>query len=470
MFIGRERELAALRRRYGSDAFEFVGIYGRRRVGKTALINEFVRGLPCGYCTAVEDDASANLVLLSRAVWELQGSVTAAPAPVYRDFCAALDAAFAASRGRRAVLVIDEFPYLAASCPAFPSMLQAAIDKNREESGLFLILCGSSLSFMKEQLLDQKSPLYGRRTAQMELRPFDFFEARQFFPGMDPVEAACLYGMVGGVPLYLRQFGEGLSLEENVERAFLSPDSILFEEPANLLKQEVSKAAPYNAVISAIASGASQHNEIAGASGIESAALDYYLKELRRIGLVEREEPVTGRGGRRAVWSLSDNLFRFWYRFVRPRQALVERGLAAGTASKIVEGMPLHMGPVFETVTRDWLWRQLAQGDLPFGMTDVGRWWGNDPVARSQAEIDVVAVEERNTALVGECKWQNAPTGPDQLAKLDTRAGLAGAGPTAPRWMFSRSGFTDGCAELASSMPRARLVTFREMVDSVRLG
>lgn len=470
MFIGRKRELGILQRRYASGDFEFVGIYGRRRVGKTALINEFVRDLPCGYCTAVEDDASVNLALLSQAVLELQNpGADRTLAPTYRDFGTALDAAFAAARNRRAILVIDEFPYLASSYPTFPSMLQAAIDRNREGSGLFLILCGSSLSFMKEQLLDQKSPLYGRRTAQLELRPFDFFEARAFFPNMDPAEVACIYGMVGGVPLYLRQFDAGRSLEENVDRAFLSPDSILFEEPANLLKQEVSKAAPYNAVLSAIAAGASQHNEIAGSSGMESAALDYYLKELRRLGLVEREEPVTGRGGRKGVWTLTDNLFRFWYRFVRPRQTLVERGLAAGVGVRIVEDLPVYMGPVFETITRDWLWRQLAQGSLPFDVTDIGRWWGNDPVARSQAEIDVVAVDEQATTLVGECKWQGAPTGSDQLGKLDARARLAGAGSLTPRWVFSRSGFTDGCRDLAASMPSARLVTFDEMVRTAEV-
>jgi hypothetical protein len=465
MFVGRKRELAALNRRYGSSDFEFVGIYGRRRVGKTALISEFAKDLPCGYCTAVEDDVSANLKLLSRAVFQLQ-SPNADPelAPVYPDFTSAVEAAFTAARGRRGVLVIDEFPYLAASYPAFPSVLQSAIDRYREESGLFLVLCGSSLSFMREQLLDRKSPLYGRRTAQIELKPFDFFESRAFFGGMGPIDAACLYGAVGGVPLYLRQFDASLTLADNIAQVFFNADSILFEEPANLLKQEVSKAAPYNAVISAMADGASQHNEIATASGVEARALDYYLKELARLGLAEREEPVGGRGSRKGVWHVSDNLFRFWYRFVRPRKTLVERGLADGAAQRVVEGLPLYMGPVFEELGRDWLWRELAAGRLDFAFTDVGRWWGNDPAARSQAEVDVVAVDEGRTVLVGECKWQNAPTGPEQLQKLDARATLAGGGPATPRWMFSRAGFTDACRELAATMPAARLVTFDEML------
>ena len=466
MFVGRERELEALWSRYDSASFEFVGIYGRRRVGKTALISQFVRDLPCGYCTAVEDDASANLRLLSQAIYSLVNpDADEDLAPQYASFEDALRAAFAFAKTRRCVLVIDEFPYLAKSYPAFPSILQAAIDRNNDESGLYLILCGSSLSFMKEQLLNRNSPLYGRRTAQIELRPFDFFGALRFFTSMSPVEVANIYGMVGGVPLYLRQFDESRTLSQNVEKLFLDPSSMLYEEPNNLLKQEVSKAAPYNAVLSSIAGGASQHNEIATKAGIESGGLDYYLKELSRVGLVVREEPVTGDGRRRAVWQVCDHLFRFWYRFVRPRQTVIERGMGQTVSKRIMGALPEHMGPVFESICRDWLWQELAAGSLGFELTDVGRWWGNDPATRSQAEIDIVALDEGSTVLVGECKWQTSPVGADQLMKLDQRARLVGGNATTRRWLFSREGFTSGCRELAQQMGAARLVAFDEMTS-----
>ena len=468
MFVGRRQELSLLERLYQTGKFEFIGVYGRRRVGKTALLTEFTRSLRTGWCTAVEDDASLNLRIFSQAVYSLQHP-DADPdlAPTYPDFRLAIEAAFAAARDERAVLVIDEFPYLAKSYPAFPSVLQASIDAHQGDSKLFLVLCGSSLSFMKEQLLNRKSPLYGRRTAQLELKPFDFFESREFFPNVDPVMVADLYGMVGGVPLYLRQLDASCGLEQVIEAAFLNPSSILFEEPMNLLKQEVSKASPYNAVLSAIAGGASQHNEIAAKAGLESSALDYYLKELVRIGLLEREEPMTRRGSRKALWKLTDNLFRFWYRFVRPRQALVERGLGDAVAPNIVAALPEYMGPVFEGICRDWLWRQLASGGINFDITDIGRWWGNDPSAREEAEIDVVALNGSETVLVGECKWKNEPTGAAQLEKLDRRAQLVGAGPTVPRWLFSRAGHTEGCREYACGIESARLITFEEMVREV---
>lgn len=468
MFIGRGRELGMLKRRYESSSFEFVGIYGRRRVGKTSLINEFVRDLPCGYCMAVEDDREANLRALSRAVFVLQGNVgnfeAEFDAPVYPDFESVIEAAFVAARGRRAVLVIDEFPYLAKAYPAFPSILQSAIDRNRETSALYLILCGSSLSFMKEQLLDSKSPLYGRRTSQIELKPFDFFEALPFFPDTDSQTAACVYAMVGGIPLYMRQYDAAQTLVSNIASMFLDPSSILYEEPANLIKQEVSKAAPYNAVMAAIACGATQHNEVAAKAGLESSALDYYLKGLARLDLIRKVEPIGGKGGRKTLWQVKDNLFRFWHRFVGPRRAMVERGMGDLAAPVIAQGLPLFMGPVFEEICRDWLWRECALGRLEVPLTDIGSWWGNDPKERAQAEIDVVGVNEGSTTLVGECKWRGEPTDADQLRKLDERAWLAGADSAAPRWIFSKSPFTDACKELAKALPSVRLITFDEMV------
>ena len=271
--------------------------------------------------------------------------------------------------------------------------------------------------------MGKQSPLYGRKTGQIELRPFDFFESRRFFPGASFETSLALYSMVGGIPLYLQQLDPSKSMEENVAAAFLDASSILYDEPANLLKQEVSKAATYNAVISAVAGGASQHNEIATQAGIESAALDYYLKELVRLDLLEKELPITPGG--RGTWRITDHLFRFWYRYVRSRQPMVERGLGARAAAWIVDALPEYVGFVFEEACRVWLWRAYAGGLLDVEVTGIGRWWGNDPVAKGQAEIDVVAVRDGRAVLVGECKWRNEATGADVLSALDERAHLA---------------------------------------------
>ncbi len=465
MFIGRERELATLERLYSRSGFQFPAIYGRRRVGKTTLITQFVQDKPTVFFTAIEGNLSANLRLLSAAIRTFETpDADPSSAPVYRDLYEALDAVFRMAASQRLVFVIDEYPYLAKTDPSVSSMLQRLIDRYRDSSQLYLILCGSSLSFMREQLFDDKSPLYGRRTAQIELAPFDFFDALGFFPGIPTTDALQYYAMAGGVPLYLRQFDPALSLEENVCEVFLSPESLLYDEPTNLIKQEVQKAAPFNGVIQAIAEGRSQNNEIATAMGIQTSELTYYLKELRSIGLVSREMPVVA-GSRRAIYRLSDNLFRFWYRFVFPNRTAIERGMQQRVLRGVLAGLPSFCGPAFGDVCAQWLWRRNADGSLPVEFDDLGRWWGNDPQLREEAEIDLVGVDDGRAVLVGECKWRNEDLDRDVVETLGRRSGLVHAQADSWLYAFSKSGFTRAAAEAAASHGHMRLVSFDEMCE-----
>ena len=468
MFIGRERELETLQRLYETGTFQFPVVYGRRRVGKTALIGQFANEHPTVFFTAVEENVEVNLYNLSREIFLFEHpDADLGAAPQYSSLQAAFEAVFQLARSKRLVFVIDEYPYLAKAEPACSSMLQLLIDRNKDSSGLFLILCGSSLSFMREQVLGRKSPLYGRRTAQIELLPFDFFDALRFFPGADPVVAAQLYGMAGGVPLYLLQFDASLSVEGNVTRAFLDPSSILYEEPQNLLKQEVQKSALYNAVIGAIASGKSANNEIATTVGLTSTELTYYLKELQRIGLVVRETPVLG-STRRAVYRLSDNLFRFWYRFVSPNRSTIERGITTRALHMVGSQLSTYMGPVFEQICAEWLWRMNANGQCGYDFDELGRWWGNDPELRREEELDIVCTSGKQACLVAECKWRNEPTGTAEAETLERRMRLVGAPVGTKRYLFSKTGFTAACVERAALDESLQLVTLEEMVTSVQ--
>ena len=465
MFIGRERELQLLERLYKKGTFQLPVIYGRRRVGKTAIIERFTRDLPTVYFTAVEADARVNLRNLSRELYAFEHpDSNSDAAPLHSDFYTAFEAAFDLARQQQVVFVIDEFPYLAKAEPGVPSYLQALVDRNKDSSHLFLILCGSSLSFMKEQIFDENSPLYGRRTAQLEVKPFDFFESLPFLRGMGPQEAAEAYGMVGGIPLYLLQFDGGQTLERNVEAAFLDPSSILYEEPMNLLRQEIQKASRYNAMLAAIAGGASQNNQIATSVGLSSTEITYYLKELQRLELVRREIPILG-GGRRATYCISDNLFRFWYRFVMPHRPTIERGITTRALTAVKDHMPEHMGPVFEEICAQWIWRRYTAGDLDFDFDDVGRWWGNDPRARQEAEIDIVCRDAAAATAVGECKWRSEAFPATALEKLMDRAALVNARPDVRYYAFSKTGFTDACRTFAEGNDVVRLVSFADMVS-----
>ncbi|MDR1204991.1 MAG: ATP-binding protein, partial [Peptococcaceae bacterium] len=271
MFIGRQRELGELKRLYDTDRFQCVVMYGRRRVGKTALINEFIKDKDAIYFTGQETNAKENLEGLSRSIFARSNEFPSA-APVFAGFSEALGSVFKLAENRRLVFVMDEYPYLAASYRGISSLLQTCIDQNKESSQLFIILCGSSLSFMENQILGYQSPLYGRRTAQFRILPFDFEQTKQYFDGghFSKEDIALLYGVTGGVPLYLSLIDKQLSVSDNIKLNFLSPTGYLFEEPGNLVKQECREPAQYNAIIKAIAGGASRLSEIAGKTGLET--------------------------------------------------------------------------------------------------------------------------------------------------------------------------------------------------------
>lgn len=386
-------------------------------------------------------------------------------APLYASLQQAFEAIFERARSQRVIFVIDEFPYLAKADPSVSSILQALIDRASADSKLLLLLCGSSLSFMKEQVLGEKSPLYGRRTAQIELKPFDFFTAMELFPQRNPIETAEIYGMVGGVPLYLMQFQNGGTLRELTEAALLDPNSILYEEPSTLLMQEVSKASRYNAVIDAIANGRTQSGEIATAIGSTTAETSYYLKELERIGLVTREQPLGGKG-KRPIYRLSDNLFRFWFRFIAPHTSSIQRGMPGRAWRSIEKELSEYMGPVFEDICNQWLWRQMARDESAIEFDDLGRWWGNDPQRKQEAEIDIVGIEGTHVVLAGECKWRNEDFPASALEKLRHRTNLIGNADEAQLYAFSKTGFSQACRAEANRSRNVRLVSFSDMVNA----
>lgn len=462
MFIGRETELARLHSLYCSDKFEFVAIYGRRRVGKTSLINEFIKDKEAIYFFGLETSSKDNLENLSRSIMAYQLGHNSADAPVFPSFQAALNSVYEAATKRRVILVIDEYPYLAASYPGFSSLLQKVIDQQFLASKLMLILCGSSTSFMEEQVLGYKSPLYGRRTAQIKLAPFDYFETMRYFPQMSPHDLAVVYGITGGVPLYLSFMNSALTLEENIKSNFLDPTAYLFEEPANLLKQEVREAAHYNAVIKAIATGATRNTEIAAKVGIESSACTSYLKNLISLGIVSKESPLTEKSTRKTIYSISDNMFRFWYRFIPENVALIHNGLVDRAYNAVEPHIPAFMGKVFEDICGQYLWRQNIADALPIHFTHMGRWWGNDPIRKTQAEIDIMAYSDDNNALFAECKWTNARVDTSVLDTLVQRSELF---PYRNKhlYVFAKTGFTSGCKGKAKALGHVHLVTLDEI-------
>ena len=317
MFIGRKEELASLNERYNSGKYECAVIWGRRRVGKTELINEFIKGKKHIYFTAAEGTEKKNLEILSKSIFSgLEGGMRV-NTPIFKDFAACLDYIFEYAKNEKLVFVIDEYPYLADCEKSISSILQQYIDHHFQRINFMLILCGSSMSFMENQVMGHKSPLYGRRTCQYKVVPFDFKTSAQFHKSFGRQEQALIYGITGGIPKYLQQIDDNKDLKTNIINNFFSPDNLLFEEPANLLKQELREPAVYNAIITAVATGSSKLNEIATKTHMPTSSCSIYLTSLISLNIIKKELPVLAKPtSRNTIYRLNDGMFRFWYKFV----------------------------------------------------------------------------------------------------------------------------------------------------------
>ena len=461
MFIGREREVAALDRLYESNKFEFAVIYGRRRVGKTALINHFIDNKEAIYFMGVESNEKQNLENFSKSIIEYSSGIEAETS--FLSFQAALEYVFKLAEKKRFILAIDEYPYVARSSKSLASTLQLLIDKYKDTSQLMLILCGSSMSYMEDEVLAYKSPLYGRRTAQMKIFPFSFDEACRYLKNYSDEDKALAYGIVGGTPQYLLQMDDRLSIEDNIKNTYLNPISFLYEEPTNLLKQEVREPAIYMAIITAIAVGASRMSDISNKVGEDSNICANYLKSLINLGIVKKETPYGEKTSRKSIYSIEDNMFRFWYRFVPNNNSVIMRGAADIVYRRIEPQLSEYMGAVFEEICKQYLWNLLLNGNSPVEFSELGRWWGNDPIEKKQTEIDIMGEQDKKTALFGECKWTNEKV---DLGVLETLIKLSNlfSYVNVHLYLFSKSGFTKGCIDKANELGNVSLVTYSDML------
>lgn len=464
MFIGREKELKALNNLYTSDKFEFAVIYGRRRVGKTALINEFIGDKKSIYFMGVESNAKQNLENFSKSIIEYNSGIVADTS--FQSFQSALEYVFELSRNERIILVIDEYPYVARSSKSLASTLQMLIDKYKDTSKVMLILCGSSMSYMEDNVLAYKAPLYGRRTAQMKILPFDFEETCRYFKNFSSEDKALIYGIVGGTPQYLLQMNDKQSIEDNIKNTYLNPVSFLFEEPTNLLKQEVREPAIYTAIITAIATGASRMSEIATKVGEDTNVCTSYIKNLMNLGIVQKETPYGEKNSRKTIYYIEDNMFRFWYRFVLDNNSVIMRGATDRVYKRIEPYLSDYMGKVFEDICTQYLWKQLLDEKCPIEFNSLGRWWGNDPKEKKQTEIDIMGEQDKDTALFGECKWTNEKVDLSVLETLVKRSKLFSY-TNVHYYLFSKTGFTKGCIDRAEKLGNVSLVSYNEIVGEL---
>lgn len=415
MFIGRETEIRELNKRYESNRFECVVLYGRRRIGKTALINEFTKNKRTIHFQATQGTGNENLESFSEAIQALdhQGSGFSLSEDysqyIYASFRQAFFEVKRRAENERLVLVIDEFPFLAEKEESISSLLQEMIDHHfKPQEKLMIILCGSSTSFMENQVLGYKSPLYGRRTAQIKLTSFSIWETKKMFPSYSPEDLFTIHAITNGIPMYLGYMTDEKTIDQNIVENFFTQTSYLFQEPYAFLLQELREPDRYNTIIYSIAHGAVKSGEIASKSDIKQTSLNKYISVLIELDIIEKETPITEKGNRKSLYRLKDSFFWFYYRFVRRYRVQIEKGNGEQVWQKLKVKLPEWLGYQFETLTREWCLKQNFSANLPIEFTEIGRWWGTNPILKSEEEVDLLALNDEKEALFVECKYRNS--------------------------------------------------------------
>ncbi len=428
MFVGRQAELQVLERAYRSSRTEFIPVYGRRRVGKSELILHFIRDKPALYFLGKKAPPQlqirAFMETAARALGQpLLASVSAA------DWGTALGTVLSQKSGTAPlVLAFDEFQWTAQASPELPSILQEQLDRSwKQRADVLLILCGSFIGFMEREVLGEGSPLFGRRTAQILLKPFSFREAALFHPGWSAADRAQAYFVCGGVPLYLRFFSPADSIRANIESNLLSEFAPLYREPDFLLREELREVANYHAVLIALSSGSRASAAIARQTGLPERNLHYYLQQLTELGYVSRRYPVTGRRpvARNVRFALDDPLLRFWFRFVYPHLGFIaQMGPRRSFQELIKPDLESYFGACFERLCREAL-PLLYEREGVDAAWEIGEYWDK------RTQIDVVGLRQDNRTDIGECKW-GAVRSPRALAaelqkKIDSYPNQRGA-------------------------------------------
>lgn len=380
MFVNREYELKVLEDLYHSSKAELVVVYGRRRVGKTRLLQEFVKGKKHLYLIA---DVSENILdSFSRVISKQYRFVKFGNWDDFFEFLYSIS-------NERIVVVLDEFQYLYRVNKAFPTILQRWWE-NLKNTKIMLILCGSIISLIYKISLGYGSALYGRKTAELEVRPLKFKDIGEFFPNYSPEELVEVYAVLGGVPRYLEEFDDSVDVMTNVRNRILTRTSFLYNEPVNLLFEEFKDYSKYFAILSAIAEGASTFSEISAKSRIQQNKLPKYLMTLERVGIVKKIIPITEKKTKRSLYEISDNFYRFWFKFVYPNRSYLEMGNVDVVMDEIKREFNSFVGRAFEDIAREFLSKNYK----------VGKWWYKD------VEIDVVGIRKGEVAFF-EVKWKD---------------------------------------------------------------
>lgn len=460
-FINRTVELGFLETLYSTKGFQFAPIYGRRRIGKTELVKQFLKNKKNIYYLADALDEKDQLMFLGNSVGDLFDDLILKEQGFnnWYSFFKFLEAKNPGFKGRL-VVIIDEFPYLARTNPAISTVFQKGIDEYLKDTNIFLVLLGSSVGMMEKEVLDYKAPLYGRRTGSLKLEEMSFFELKDFFPGKPCEELFDIYTVCGVVPGYLTKYDPDESFEDFLLKKVFLKGSFFYEEAEMVLREDFYEPKTYFSILRAIALGRRKLSEIMDETGLDKSKIAKYLKVLQDLSIVEREVSVTEKSyekSKKGLFYIRDKYLNFWFRFVLGNKAYIEIGRFEKLFDKVRRQITDYQGGLFEDVCKQYLLKNVDKYDF----STIGRWWDRED------EIDLAAVDpEKNQFIFAECKYRNRETGIDVYNGLKEKIAKV-------KWhkdfgikkilIFSKSGFTPELKALAKKENQLELIAFEDM-------
>ncbi len=444
-FIGREEELGALQRLYDKKGFCMAVLFGRRRVGKTTLVNKFIEKNKCKSVSFVSTEMTESELLsrmgndvLESLAPNLNGKIK------FDSFDSIFDFMAEEAESRRIVFVIDEYPYLAKSCPYMNSLLQKYIDHKWKKSNLCFILLGSLVSFMRDDVLGSSAPLHGRANLEFKINPFDYKDTADFVPNYNTEEKAIVYGLTGGIAKYLEQFDSALPLDENIQTLFFSRNAFFSEEQIKtVITSERSNPVAYNSIIDAIANGKTKYNEIQSATGMSD--ISFCLKNLITAEIIERRETP------KPYYIIADSMINFYFRYVAPGASLINSGKGKiYYEQKVKQKLHEFMGSVFEKMAKDYILSNVGTKKIPCFVTDVVEYQNSVKIGKEikSVEIDLLGLDGKKYVLAGECKFKSEKFGKEDLEIFQDKIDFLSAS-NLKAILFSLSGFTDYVAKNA---------------------
>lgn len=425
---------------------QLIIIYGKRRVGKTEISIQFAKDKPHIYFLCERIAIRNQLKKFTVAIGEYFKDEFLPPQG-FNDWETAFK--YIANKQEKLVIIIDEFPYLVETDKAISSTFQKAWDLYLKNSRVYLMLLGSSISTMEREALFYKAPLYGGRTGQFLIKPFRFKEVKEVFAGKSFEEILSIYTIAGGTPLYLNKFC-GKNYPDVIKEEILRKGQPLYQEVEFLLREELREPRNYFVILEALSLGKHKLSEIMNETGFDKGTVSRYLSILDSLQITRKEIPITEKipeKSRRGIYTIDDNFFNFWFRFIFRNRALLEENRVAEVTSKIKKAIPQLLSKNYERISGEILLNTILDKKLPLEFEIYGRWW------HKNEEVDLVAINSQtNEILFGEVKWSNKPIGINIYETLKKKAEKVEWGKKnrcEHFCLFSKSGFTRDMIELA---------------------